>query len=92
MVCSGSVRDRFGVRAGFVRGAFRDPFGIRSGSVRGPFGIRSGPETKNANLLLEPIFREKPFFIFVLRLFDSIGSIMDSTFISIRTDIASESI
>ena len=31
-----------------------------------PFGVRSGPETKNANdmtlnVLLEPIFREKPY-------------------------------
>ena len=55
-ISSRGVRGPCGVRAGSVRG----PFGIRSASVRGPFGIRSGPETKNANLLLQPIFREKP--------------------------------
>ena len=71
---AGSVRSPFRIRSGSVRGSVgirsglvRSPFGIRSWSVRGPlgvvwslFGIRSGPETKNANVLLKAIFREKP--------------------------------
>ena len=61
-VRAGSVGGPFGLRSGSVRG----PFGVRSESVRGPFGIRSGPETKNANVLLQPIFREKPLLILTI--------------------------
>ena len=68
-VCLGSVRGSVGVRSGSVRslfgirsGSVRDPFGVRSASVQGPFRVRSDPETKNANVLLQPIFREKLSF------------------------------
>ena len=71
LIRSGSVRAPFGIRSGPVRGpkpgaAKRklQPLGrLKGGALlstpRLPAG--SGSETENANPLMEPIFREKPF-------------------------------
>ena len=53
-VCSGSIRDPFGVRAGSIR----DPFGVRARSVRGPREVRSESVRVPSDKKMKSIFGE----------------------------------